>query len=137
MVGLAWRSVIGGKLPNRQTPTKRTIALAKLYDTAWGKRWPHISQGSISEGEITDRGGEHDDDADGPLTDILHIPTSFNYECFQEMRVLRDAFGEASVMMGGLVVREEYSILLQALEELTDEGAIVVTGHPGIGPYET
>ena len=122
-------------------PTENTIvtmALAKLYSMAWGKLWPHMSQGSISEDEITDRGSEHDDDADGPLTDILHVPTSFNYECFQEMQPLRDAFGRASVMDSGLVVREEYSVLLQALEGSYEHiHAIVVTGQPGIGPYDT
>ena len=115
--------------------TRRSIALAKLYGMAWGKPWPHISKRSISEAEITDRGSEHDD-ADGPLSDILHVPTSFNYECFDKMEVLRDAFGKASVMNCGLVVRGEYGILLKALEG-DDESDIVVTGQPGIGSYDT
>ena len=116
-VGFAWHLVIGEGLPERQTPTHRTIALAKLYDMAWGKPWPHMSHGSISEGEITGRVNENDDDVDGPLADILHVPKSFNYSCFKGMQVLRDVFGAASGMDGALVVREEYGILLKALEE--------------------
>ena len=65
---------------------------------AWGNLWPHISQGSISEDEISDRGSEHDDDTDGSLTEILHVPTSFYYECFKRN------VGEAPVMNIALVV---------------------------------
>ena len=92
-----------------------SIALAKLYDIAWGKPWPHISYRSISEADIADRGSERDN-ADGPLSDILHVPTSFDYECFDKMEVLRDVFGTASVMDCGLVICEEYGILLEFLE---------------------
>lgn len=138
VVGFVWHLVIGEGLPERQTPKHKTIALAKLYDMAWGKPWPHMSHGSISEDEITGRVNKNDDDVDGPLADILHVPTTFNYSCFKEMQVLRDVFGAAAVMGNALVIREEYGILLKALEEhYYDEDAIVVTGQPGIGSYET
>ena len=124
------------KLLSTGTSIALAIALAKLYDMAWGKPWPHISYRSISEAEIADRGSEHDD-ADGPLSDILHVPTSFDYECFDKMEVLRDVFGTASVMDCGLVVREEYGILLKFLEGQLTWRPVVVTGQPGIGSYDT
>ena len=96
-----------------------------------------MSHSNISEGEITSRVNENDDDVDGPLADILHVPICFNYNCFKEMEVLRDVSGAACVMHGALVVHEEYGILLKVLEEVYNLRSMVVTGHPGIGSYET
>ena len=53
------------------------------------------------------------------------------------MEVLRDVSGAACVMHGALVVHEEYGILLKVLEEVYNLRSMVVTGHPGIGSYET
>jgi hypothetical protein len=109
-----------------------TDEMKKFYDMAWGKPWPQ-SRGIISEGDIANL--RNNEDIDGPLLDILQVPPSFNYDCFEQMDVLRNVFGR-SVLDRALVIREEYRKLFKALEEDYKDRAIIVTGHPGIGLYE-
>jgi len=77
-----------------------------------------------------------DDNAEGPLADILHVPPSFDYDCLKGMQVLEDVFG-SNVVPSTLVIREEYKTLLEALVRDDRQRAFVLTGHPGIGSYET
>ena len=131
-------------------------ALSNLHAKAWGKPWPHKSRCTITKGEIVnDETGLADEDdldlKDGPLRDILHIPASCQYDCFNEMQSFTDAFEAAATVRNVLVVRKEYEILREALEEKEkeeeekkkrkeghrDQLSVVVTGQPGIGSYET
>ena len=75
---------------------------------------------------------------EGPLRDILLVPDSISYDCFEEMPALTDAF-MTTRGWDTLVVRKEYELLRKAMEEAVSQGclAIVVTGQPGIGSYET
>jgi hypothetical protein len=111
-----------------------TNAMLKLYDMAWGKPWPHMSSGIISEGDITKLNDI--EDIGGPLNDILQVPPSFHYNALGGLQVLSDVFGEP-IVGKALVIREEYRKLFKALDEDYQDRAIVVTGHPGIGLYKT
>jgi hypothetical protein len=84
---------------------------------------------------------EEDEDETGPvdaLSDKLEVPSTFDYLYLEEIRSLKSALGANSGQEEEdfLVVREEYVLLRQALERLKKR-AIVVTGHPGIGSYES
>jgi hypothetical protein len=111
-----------------------TNEMLKLYDMAWGKPWPYMSSGIISEGDTAKLNDS--EDIGGPLNDILQVPPSFHYDVLKGLHVLRDVFG-ASVVGKAIVIREEYRKLFKALEEDYHDRAIVVTGHPGIGSYKT
>lgn len=73
-----------------------------------------------------------------PLTRKLYIPPIFRYKCFNQMRELKRALGSTTGTDDVLVVLNEYENLYQALEgDYKDATAIVVTGHPGIGSYQS
>jgi hypothetical protein len=112
-----------------------------LHTKAWGKPWPQ-SEGTISKTEICgdESGSVDDDDVDDGLADKLNVPPDFHYRYFKEIRGLKRALGATPREDLGdvLVVREEYETLRQALEgDLKSKHSIVVTGHPGIGSYES
>ena len=132
------------ELISRSLTVAPAEALSNLHAKTWGKPWPHQSRCTISKSEISnDRTGPVDEDnldfTDGPLRDILHIPPSYEYDCFKEMQAFTDAFAAVPILKNSLVVREEYKILRKVLEEevLKSCRGIVVTGHPGIGSYKT
>jgi hypothetical protein len=115
-------------------------AASALHPKAWGKPWPQ------SKGTISKSGDEEDEDETGSvdaLADKLEVPSTFDYWYFEEIRSLKSALGANSDQEEEdfLVVREEYELLRQALEGLALEGlkkrSFVVTGHPGIGSYES
>jgi hypothetical protein len=115
-------------------------AASALHAKAWGKPWPQ-SKGTISKTEIEISGHESgsvdDDDVDDGLADKLKVPPDFHYRYFKEIWGLKCALG-AFPGEGVLVVREEYEALRRALEDdLKYKRSIVVTGHPGIGSYES
>jgi hypothetical protein len=115
-----------------------TEAASALHAKAWGKTWPQ-SKGTISDTEISNETDSVDDDEIYGLADKLAVPSHFNYWYFKEIQSVKSALGaqnnhgEDDV----LVVREEYKMLRLALEDLNDDRSIVVTGHPGIGSYES
>ena len=108
---------------------------------AWGKPWPHQFRRTISKSEIINEatGPVNENDLDfteGPLRDILHIPASYEYICFTEMLSVIKAFTAGPIIGNVLVVRKEYTKLREVLEK-DSRAAIVITGQPGIGSYET
>jgi hypothetical protein len=112
-----------------------------LYAKAWGKSWPQ-SQGTILKTEISDDGTSSvdDDDVDGALADKLNVPSHFKYRYLKEMRHVTMTVGTGSGMEEDdvLIVREDYEMLRQALEDdVKYYRSFVVTGHPGIGSYES
>jgi hypothetical protein len=114
-----------------------------LHAKAWGKPWPQ-SKGTISKTEIEISGDESgsvdDDDLDDALADKLKVPSDFHYRYFKEIQGLKRALSAdlGKDLEDVLVVREEYETLCRALEEdLKYKRSIVVTGHPGIGSYES
>ena len=115
-------------------------AASDLHVKAWGKPWPQ-SKDTISRNEIYAESDSVDnDEVDIALADKLRVPTHFEYRYFEEIRSLKSALGTSPGRdkEDDLVVREEYEVLRQALENNgEDERAIVVTGHPGIGSYQT
>jgi hypothetical protein len=142
VLGSAIVAVLGiaGYIIVRPSRTSVQLTVSALHAKAWGKSWPQ-SQGTILKTEISDdeTGSVDDDDVDGALADILVVPPQFKYRYLKEIRGLKSALGtnpgqdEEDV----LVVREEYEMLCQALEENRKCRAFVVTGHPGIGSYES
>jgi len=99
-----------------------------------------MSKGIIKEGDIyNDNTDSADDDEDSYLADKLRLITPFHYVFFENINHVNRAIGnENSALDESLVVREEYKILYQALEnELKTIKAMVVTGQPGIGSYES
>jgi hypothetical protein len=110
-----------------------------LHAKAWGKPWPQ-SDGTISGDEIGPVDDEDDDDVDGAFADKLKVPSEFEYRYLEEIRTLKSALGAnpGEDEEDFLVVRKEYEILREGLEDESKyERAIVMTGHPGIGSYET
>jgi hypothetical protein len=121
-------------------PDSGQQAASALHTRAWGKSWPQ-SKGTISKTEIFDKEpGSVDHEIYG-LTDILDVPSHFNYRYFKEIQNLKIALGTnpgQGDIEDVLVIREEYEKLRWALEDdLKGLRSIVVTGHPGIGSYET
>jgi hypothetical protein len=123
--------------------SKAQQAASALHAKAWGKQWPQ-SVGTISKTEISgDESGsvdDDDDDVDHALADKLKVPPDFHYRFFKEIQGLKLALradpGEDYEDV--LVSRGEYETLRQALEvDLKYKRSIVVTGHPGIGSYES
>jgi hypothetical protein len=113
-------------------------ALALLHAKAWGKQWPQ-SEGTIDKTEISDESDSVDDEIYN-LTDKLHIPPTFTYRYFEEILDLRTALGAnigEKVTDAVLVIREEYEILRKVLEKDREHRSVAVTGHPGIGSYES
>ena len=126
--------------PPPLAPDSGQQAASALHTRAWGKPWPH-SEGTIYKTDISDaETGSVDDEIYG-LADKLRVPPDFHYRYFKEIQVLKSALGVNSGqedIEDVLVVREEYKMLRQALEDdLKSIRSIVVTGHPGIGSYET
>jgi hypothetical protein len=122
----------------RHSPSDlRQEEASALHDKAWGKPWPQ-SKGTISKTEISgDETGPVDDDA---FADTLDVPPNFKYRYLEEIRSLKSALGvnPGEDEEDFLVVRHEYKMLRKGLEkESKFKRAIVVTGHPGIGSYET
>jgi hypothetical protein len=114
-------------------------AASAIHAKAWGKQWPQ-SKDTIYENEISDETGSIDDhDEIYGLADKLVIPSEFNYRFFKEIRGLKVAVGAnpGEAVDDVLVVREEYETLRWALEGDLNYRSIVVTGHPGIGSYES
>jgi hypothetical protein len=110
-----------------------------LHAKAWGKQWPQ-SEGTIYKTEIYDETGSVDDDEIHDLADKLDVPPQFNYRYFKEILSLRRTLGANPGLdfEDILVIREEYEKLCRALEDdLEGFDSIVVTGHPGIGSYES
>jgi hypothetical protein len=110
-----------------------------LHAKAWGKPWPQ-SDGTISGDEIGPVDDEDDDDVDGAFADKLKVPSEFEYRSLEEIRTLKSALGAnpGEDEEDFLVVHKEYEILREGLEhESKYKRAIVMTGHPGIGSYET
>jgi hypothetical protein len=111
-----------------------------LHDKAWGKPWPQF-EGIIYKTEISDKTGSVDDDESYGLADKLVIPPQFDYRYFKEIRSLKSALGTdpGRGIEDILVIRQEYEMLRQVLEDNPKdfEKSIVVTGHPGIGSYES
>jgi hypothetical protein len=124
------------------SPIREDQAASALYAKAWGKPWPQ-SKGTISKTEISGESGSVDDDEDvvDALADKLKVPPHFNYRYFKEIQGLKSALGASPGrdFQDVLVVREDYETLRQVLEDQRQEGyhAFVVTGHPGIGSYES
>jgi len=99
-----------------------------------------MSEGTIAEGDIyNDKTDSADDDEDSYLADKLRLDTPFRYTYFKKIVLLRRALGdENSAQEETLVVREEYDALNSALENVFAKvKAMVVTGQPGIGSYES
>jgi hypothetical protein len=110
-----------------------------LHAKAWGKPWPQ-SDGTISGDEMGPVDDEDDDDVDGAFADKLKVPSEFEYRYLEEIRTLKSALGAnpGEDEEDFLVVRKEYEILREGLEDESKYNrAIVMTGHPGIGSYET
>jgi len=110
-----------------------------LHAKAWGKPWPQ-SDGTISGDEMGLVDDEDDDDVDGAFADKLKVPSEFEYRYLEEIRTLKSALGAnpGEDEEDFLVVRKEYEILREGLEDESKYNrAIVMTGHPGIGSYET
>src|SRR5258706_2597686 len=115
-------------------------AASHLYNMAWGREWQDMSEGIIVEGDIDDdKTDSADDDEDSYLADKLRLDTPFRYTYFEKFSFLRRALGdENSAQEEALVVREEYDALNSALEsDFAEVKAVVVTGQPGIGSYES
>jgi hypothetical protein len=130
----------------------RTNAEA-FYQKAWGKPWPHQSQGFISKTDIvpagngTPKGTALDDNDDfgqlndnmdntyGGIPDDLDIPDKFEYLCLQEMEAVAKTLDLGVAIIDTLVVRDEYELLRKTIETgyLQNVHAIVVMGHQGIG----
>jgi len=138
-----------------------------LYANAWGKRWPQsqgmISKteisgdqtGLVNDDDDVDEDDDDDDDeddvdndddvddddeVDGALANNLKVPPEFEYRYLEDIRTLKSALGAnpGEDEEDFLVVRKEYEILREGLEDESKyERAIVMTGHPGIGSYET
>jgi hypothetical protein len=129
---------IAGYIIVQPSRTSEQRAVSAFHAKAWGKTWPQ-SKGTISDSEISNKTGSVDDDEIYGLADKLAVPPNFNYWYFKEIQSVKSALGaqhnrgEEDV----LVVREEYEMLRLALEDLNDDRSIVVTGHPGIGSYES
>src|SRR5258706_14177501 len=107
---------------------------------AWGRQWQDMSEGTIVEGDIyNDKTDSADDDEDSYLADKLGLAPPFRYMSFKNLNRVNRAFGdENSGQDESIVVREEYKNILRALEnELKPFDAVVMTGQPGIGSYES
>ena len=111
-----------------------------IHAKAWGKQWPQLED-TIYKNEISDETGSVDDhDEVYDHADKLVIPSQFNYRFFKEIRGLNIALDTdpGQAVDDILVVCDEYETLHRVLEhDLKDEHSIVVTGHPGIGSYES
>lgn len=116
---------------------------------AWGKPWPHQSEGEINRteivgtktknsktntGSLSDKTGLDNDEVVSALADIVDVPSCFKYRCFRQIHDLQAALGVKPLGDVVLVVRKEYNQLRKILEE--SPGHAVVTGHPGVGPYQ-
>ena len=112
-------------------------AASALHAKAWGKPWPQ-SKGTIHKTDISDAETSSVDDEIYGLADKLRFTADFHYRYFKEIQVLKSALRANPGQGNVLVVRKEYEMLRQALEDdLKSIRSIVVTGHPGIGSYET
>jgi hypothetical protein len=117
-------------------------AASALHAKAWGKPWPQ-SKGIISKTEISGHESgsvDDDDDVDDGLADKLKVPPEFHYRYFKEIRGLKRALSAytGQDIEDFLVVRDEYDTLRRVLEDdLKYKRSIVVTGHSGIGSYES
>jgi hypothetical protein len=78
------------------------------------------------------------DDDDEGLADKLEVPLIFNYRYFKEIRSLKQALGAkpGQDYQDVLLVHDEYETLRQILEKKRCS-SFVLTGHPGIGSYES
>src|SRR5258708_11562122 len=115
-----------------------TQAASALYEKAWGKPWPSMSKGTIMESDIQ-KTDSADNDNDSYLADKLRFDSPFDYVYFGELDGVKRALGdESSAQEETLVVRAEYIALHLALEsKYKNARALVVTGQPGIGSYES
>jgi hypothetical protein len=126
---------------------------------AWGRQWPHLSEGEISASEMSDVSGPvhnigplsdsevadesaavTDESAtftdEDPFSGDLRVPPLFHYQRFGEMQALKNVL-RGPDKDNVLVVCKEYELLYRELEEgcyKTDD-SIVVLGHPGTGSY--
>ena len=82
---------------------------------------------------VDDESAPVDDDKD-PYADDLYVPSEFSYQCFGGMRDLKTLFGGPDAD-DVLVVRKEYELLYEVLEQNRSQKSIIVLGHPGIGSY--
>jgi len=111
-----------------------------IHAKAWGKQWPQ-SEDTIYKDEISDETssvGNHDEVYF--LADKLVISSQFNYRFFKEIRHLKTALGAnaGKEVDDILVIHDEYKTLCQVLEhDFKDKHSVVVTGHLGIGSYES
>jgi hypothetical protein len=113
---------------------------------AWGQRWPHLSQGTISASEMSDVSGSVHNigplsdsevtdepaavtdesaavtDESATFTDVdpfsgdLCVPPLFHYQRFGEMQALKKVLGGPDTD-NVLVVLKEYEILYKELEK--------------------
>jgi len=78
---------------------------------------------------------------DSSLPDMSQVPSAsvFEYKCLTDIKKLRHNLGYSHADSDALVVRRDYELLRKAMEEGHLKGirAFVVTGHPGIGSYES
>jgi len=115
-------------------------AASALHAKAWGKPWPQF-EGTIYKTDIFDDGTGSVDDEIPDLADKLNVPSHFNYRYFKGIQRLKNDLGANSDqedIEGVLVIREEYEMLRRALEgDIEHYRAMAVTGHPGIGSYES
>jgi hypothetical protein len=120
-----------------QISSFRGQEVSAFHAKAWGKQWPQ-SEGTISKAEIYGDSGSVDDDDDEGLADKLKVPLIFNYRYFKEIWSLKKALGvkPGQDYQDVLLVRDEYETLRQILEKKR-RSSFVVTGHPGIGSYES
>jgi hypothetical protein len=116
------------------------LRASDIHAKAWGKRWPQ-SQGTIHKTEISNETDSIDDDEIYGIADKLVVPPKFNYRYFKGVQSLKRALGADSgqIIEDILVIRDEYEMLRQVLENhpKSQTKSIVVTGHPGIGSYES
>ena len=122
-----------------------------LHAETWGKPWKQfegeISKTEISSDEteisndktkISDDGTDSVNDEFPDIADKLKVPDQFTYQYFKGIKLLKKHLHVDPGQEDVLVIREEYKVLRQALEDdLNDVKSVVVTGHPGIGSYES
>jgi hypothetical protein len=123
------------------SPIREDQAASALHAKAWGKPWPQ-SEGTISKTEMSGSVDDDDDDENDEynlLADKLKVPPSFKYRYFKEIQGLKSALGASPGrdFRDVLVVRDDYKVLHEVLYDRREYGAIVVTGHPGIGSYQS
>ena len=102
--------------------------LRKLHGMAWGKQWPHQHANKISLSDIYPSGTAIPSETGDPAGSTL------DYTCYGEMRFVSEACGGQTSMLDVLVIRDEYTILVDALERLPL--STVLTGQPGTGAFK-